>query len=512
MNLLAKNAGFNIVATLVTAVTGFLASLIAARLLGPAAFGLLSFLTWIFTTLVLLADPGLSSATQKFVAELQGAGQAAVGNRLTLILLILQCGIGLCAGISLAVFSPWLSAILNQPASRPYLVVLGVGLPAAMALAVLRARLAGFQRFDVISGVSVLSAVITLAGTILLLHYGLGVGGLIWLMVGLSLLQLVFLAPLVWKHYNLRPREPIPAFLRHKIIGYCLGVFIWTSNDAIIWQRSETFFLGRYSTVDQIGYYGLAYGLAGALVTMLPFAIAGVLMPALSRHFGAGQRDAMQNIYATATRYVVMLSLPLALGSIAIARPAVELIYGSGYSPAVWPLRILLFAGVAGSLGGVCSALFLALGKPLLAGLLGIPIAILNLALGYLLVPSHGALGAALANTTCQVLGVAAGTSYLLFNQHYRLPVKALFRTALAASLSAVLAYLMLKLLTGWVGLLVAVLLAAVVYVPALTHLGIFDPADFTWLREITKRLPDRIKLLVDRLLSTMEAASLRSR
>ncbi len=317
---------------------------------------------------------------------------------------------------------------------------------------------------------------------------------------------------LVWRRHPLRPLEAVSASLVHRVRRYCAGAFIISTFDAIIWQRSETFFLGRYSTVDQIGYYGLAYSISGVLATMLPFAASGVLMPALSHQFGAGERDTMQRTYAAATKYVVILGLPFCLGGIAVAKPAIELIYGGGYAPAVWPLQILLVSGAVVAMAGPTSALFLALGKPYLAGLWGIPIALLNLMLGYSLAGPYGAVGAALANSICQVLGVAAGITYLSHFQQFRLPVGALLRTTMAASLGAGLTYLIVTLLAGWAGLVAAVTASAIVYIPALLLAGALDSSDFAVLRGLTSALPLRSGHVTRRLVDVTEAANLRLR
>jgi O-antigen/teichoic acid export membrane protein len=333
------------------------------------------------------------------------------------------------------------------------------------------------------------------------------VRGLVWLTVSVYFLQLMVFTALVWKQHSFQPLEPVPSTLVRRVLRYCIGILIITFTNAIIWQRSETLFLGRYSTENQIAYYGLAYNIAGTLVTMIPFALSRVLMPALSQYSGAGNQGEMQRIYAATTKYVCILTL--ALGTIAIAGSLVSLIYGPIYLPVVGPLRILLLGSMIGAVAGPGSALFLALGKPHLVILWGIPNAILNLVLAYILVLSYGAVGAAIANTVCQTLGVLAGTTYLLRFARFRLPFSALFRIILAAIPSAGLAYLVTPQLTGWAGLLASVALGAAVYISILIIIGVLDSSDYVMLRGITNLLPYRVGLLVKRMLDFTEAASL---
>lgn len=510
MDKLARNASFNIIATLITATSGFLISIIATRILGQESFGQFSYVTWLFTTLIMLVDFGVSGATEKYVAELEGAGQHAVANHLTLALLITQCGIGLTTGFVLFTFSSWFVKILDQPMVQPYLSILALGIPVSMIATVLRSRLAGFQRYDLLSKVAILSAITTLVGTIVVLYIGLGVRGLVWLAICISCLQLVFFAFLVYKKYSIRQIEPIPTPLMRRLIIYCIGLFVWTTVDTITWQRSEIFFLGRYSTIDQVGHYSIAYSIAGIIGTMVPFAIAGVLMPALSFHYGAQDKDTIQQIYSTAIKYVVLFSLPICFLGIAIAKPAIILFYGVNYSPVTWPLRILLIASAAGAVGGINASLFLALGKTSLAGLWGIPIAILNLVLGFILSPPYGAIGASLANTICQVIGVMVSTIYLLHFRYLRLPITALFHIAIAASISAGLAFMITLWIPGLFGLLVSITVGAVVYSSGLILTGSLNSTDFQLLKDVSGFLPKFLSIRIFRLLTSLELIGIR--
>lgn len=487
---IAKNSSLNLLTTLVAFVTGTGASIIAARLLGPADLGLFAFVNWTFTTLLLLVDPGLSSAIAKFVSELLGSGKQAIGNTLTLAVLLVQAGIGMLAGLLLWALGDQIANLMGQPPAGLYLPVMGLAVPTAMIAGILRARLSGFQRYDLISLAGIVNSCFLLVGTVVVLAQGLGVRGLVLLTVAGSFLQLALFAFFVPRQRNLWRLEPVPAQMIRRVLSYSVGVFFITSLDSIIWQRSETFFLGLFSTTEQIAYYGLAYSIAGILVTMLPAAISGVLMPALSNYHGAGQRDRMQDIYARTTKYVEIVVLPVCLGGIAIARPMVELFYGPAYLPVVELLRILLVASAVGAMAGPGSGLFLALGKPYLAVFWAIPIAVLNVGLAFVLVKAHGAMGAAVANSVCQVLGVMFGTAYLIRFQRFSLPFAALGRAVAAATISSLVAYATVESLADWPGLVAGISLGAILYFPALVMCRAVDERDFSVLRQTVVGLP----------------------
>ncbi len=508
---IAKNAGFNYLATLVVAITGFLSSIFAARVLGPSSFGVFSYATWLFSTLLLFTDIGISSAIQKFISELEGSDARTTGNRLSLGLFIIQIAIGLTIGMLIISNRSRFENIIPQQHFQEYLTIIGIGIPIAITVAIFRARIAGFQRFDILSIISIITGVFSLFGTTFILAIGFKIRGLLWLSISIYCLQLFVLAYFIWTKYPVFPQSSIPFTTIKRLVPYCLGAFLWTVVDAVIWQRSETFFLGRYSTTEQIGYYGLAYGIATSIVTMLPFAVVGVLMPALSHFFGANDHNTMRKIYTIGSKYMVIISSPIAIGGIAIANVLVVLLFGKNYSAAIGPLRILLVSNAMGAMAGPGSALLLALGKPYIAGIIGIPIAIINLVLAYVLVPQYGAVGAAVANTICQVIGVMAGTIYLTKFLSYQLPIKAILRTIVAAMSCGIIAYLVVGQFNGWIGLVAGIFIGAVVYLLSLVIMHALEPEDYQILRTISELLPGRLHIMVGRILSWIESLSIQS-
>lgn len=510
MYQIAKNASFNLVAMLIALIASTATSIISARILGPSELGIFSFVIWLFTTLVLFIDPGMSNATEKFVAELEGRGQRAEGNSLTLILLVLNTLIGLLFGTALIVSSTWLATTLGQPAAQPYLTIMGLGLPIGMTLGILRRRLSGFQRYDLLSIVSIVSSCVTLIGTALLLAHGFGVGGVVWLTVGANLIQLGMCAIFVWRQKNLRPLAALAKPLRQRVFRYCAGIFFISCLDLIILHRFETLFLSLYSNSEQIGYYGLAYSIVFILSTTVPVALGGVLIPAFSQQFGAGERESLQRIYAVSTKYASFVGFPICLGGIAIAKSMVHLLYGEQYISVAILLQILFVATFLETISGPGSALFLSLGKPDLALFWKVPLAILTVGLGYVLVPMYAAVGAATTRMICQSLGGMALTLYLARYQRFRIPYIALLRTGLAAGAIAFLAYLVTRQFAGWGGLAAGILIAMVAYVPCLILTGAVDSEDIFLIRTLAANMPKPFQLVLISVSNIIELTSMR--
>ena len=85
------------------------------------------------------------------------------------------------------------------------------------------------------------------------------------------------------------PPRAVPAPQRTDVRHYIVAFSAMAVLDAVVWDRSEVFFLGLWGTAHDIAYYSLAFGLASRSM-ILPEIAVGALLPAFSALHGAGNR------------------------------------------------------------------------------------------------------------------------------------------------------------------------------------------------------------------------------
>ena len=119
------------------------------------------------------------------------------------------------------------------------------------------------------------------------------------------------------------PAPPMTAEAR----AYLLPLSIVAVLDAIVWDRSEVFFLGLYASSADIAYYSLAFGLA-VRIMIIPGIVVGALLPAFSALHGQGEPEEFGRLYRTALRYVGLAGVPLAALLAALAPGLVVWLYG----------------------------------------------------------------------------------------------------------------------------------------------------------------------------------------
>ena len=164
--------------------------------------------------------------------------------------------------------------------------------------------------------------------------------------------------------------------------------------------RLDQWLLGAISGSRQLGIYSVAVSWAEVLF-YLPTALAAVQRPDLVR---AGRRSAATHA-ATVFRAATVLTAVLAIGLIIAAPILCATIFGEEFRDSIFDLRVLALGafGIVAlkQLGNALTAQ----GRPTLASTaIGIGF-VATLVLDVLLIPSHGAAGAAVASTLSYTVG-----------------------------------------------------------------------------------------------------------
>jgi len=407
-----RNILFSGVRLVVSAAATICVSAIMARTLGPQNMGVYSYAMWIVGTLGILANIGLPAALTKYVSEFMGSGDHATAVRVGKRLLRTQLIAGvIVAGLTAGMWffkSPFRSIIVLA-AVMILLQALQQGFLAALA---------GVQRFDRMAWISLNAALaqVTSVGLAALLHAG--VMGMLWAtLAGLTLGT--WLAYRAVDHLLLKldttPTLSAPetrdVFLRIRKFSITISYILLL--DTIVWQRSEVLFLKWYSTLPQIAFYTLAFSIATKL-SEVSGTFSSTLLPLYSESFGRNGLKDIAAVYVRALKYLQMVMVFPCLLAAAICKPLVDLLYGASYAPVVLPLQLLLISLAVTSLGVVGSPLLVGTEKQSFIAKYGTFVAVLNIVMDVFLIPRHGALGAAVANCTAQIVGVLGGTIYTI--------------------------------------------------------------------------------------------------
>jgi O-antigen/teichoic acid export membrane protein len=174
-----------------------------------------------------------------------------------------------------------------------------------------------------------------------------------------------------------------------------------SSLAAILYMRLDQIMLASMVGDQEVGQFSAALRIA-EIWYFIPMSIVTAAFPAIlakRREDSAAYERYIQQLYDG----LAWLGIAVAALVTVFAEPAVSLLYGPAYEQAARILTIQIWAGVAVSMSFVHSRWLLAEGLQRYGLLYTVIAATLNVMLNLLLIPSHGAVGAAWATVITQI-------------------------------------------------------------------------------------------------------------
>lgn len=459
-----------------------LVSVVAARSLGPDGMGRQSFIAFaaIFgTTAVTL---GLPTALTRYIGETVGARRPEtlrplVGTVWRIETVAALVGGGVLVAIGLSGAEPRAAWILT-----------GCVCAFSVLQRVATAVLIGLQHWREASVVSLVTGTLGTAATIAVLALGGGITGMIAVGAAATFLALVSTARLAYRRLALFPAPRRDPGLHTRTWRYALISSIGVPVTLVVWFRSELFFLGHYASDEQIALYSIAFSAYTALV-ILPQTVATVLAPSFATLYGAGGSERIRAVFGRATRLLVTATLALTAAAAVLGPEVLRLAYGSEYHGTVRVFLILLVVLPLVPLFQVSTSLLFGVGRQWAQLFIGAAAAVVDLAVASVLIPTHAAVGAALANAAGQL---ALSVPVIVYAVHVVGNIswepRALMQAALAAASSGTAGLLAANWLGGVSGLAVGAVVIVVVFALVARVAPVLSPADGLWLEQTVHR------------------------
>lgn len=314
-----------------TKVVMLVATVVLARLLEPADFGLMALALLAFHFFGLLRDLGLGAT----VVLRQDFDRAAQGTVLTLMLVT-----ALAMTILVAATAPLAALALDEPRLNSILPVLAatslLGAVAWFFDSVMQRELEFRRRFA-----GLMSQTLAYAGVaIALAAAGVGVWSLVLGQVaGMAVYALTFTL--------LAPYRPRPAFDR-KIAREAVstgGGFLAQGGLAWVHQNVDYLVVGRILGTAPLGYYSMAYRLSELTHFGIADPIAKVTFPGFARMRHRGED--VSRVYLATLRLVALITCPIGAILSGTAEPFVAALFGEDWLPMIGVLAVLgVWAGV----------------------------------------------------------------------------------------------------------------------------------------------------------------------
>lgn len=396
MYLTIKNLGFHSfvygLGNLLSKLLGFLLLPIYTRYLTPADYGILALLTLTQSITVILANLGLGSALFREVIYLRRnerqAESTALYTLLVFSLLIFIIGYVLAPSISTIVFND------SAQTSLLRLIFLGVVFNNVFIVFTARLRIREQSLFY-----SVFSVSSFLVGAGLNIYFVAiirrGVEGLIIAQVILAFFQAIVC---LWSLRDLIKPNFSRATLRSMLsFGLPLVPGLVAS---LLMTSADRYILNRYTTTTMVGLYSLGYSL-GLVINLIVQAIQ-LAWPAQMFEI-AKQTDAKQQFSLTLTYYCLALGFA-SLGVSVLSREILAIMTTPAFFNAYIVVPMITLSYVFYGVRFMTTIGMAVNNKTKYASIIIVGVAILNLALSFLLIPKYGMLGAAWATLLSYII------------------------------------------------------------------------------------------------------------
>jgi PST family polysaccharide transporter len=437
----------------VSRVIAFGATLYAARVFGPDAYGVVAFAVGVNLYLSKIADFGIDAAGAKEVAE------ASVGVR-ELAASVLSARLALTALLTVAA-----AVVFRLALPEPERTILPLFVLALLPIAAnLRWVHIGLENATPVGLARVAGEALILVLILALVRSAADV----WIVpvaqvAGETLVAGLLYGVLVRRGLGFRLRwdlkTALPVFKR----GWPLLVQVLLG---LLTYNSDLLFLRVLRDSESVGYYAAAYTLI-SFAANLGMAYSMSLLPTLTRVRTTGTAADEHALVHTATTQAYAATLPLAVLGCAAASFVILLGFGADYAPATIALQVLVWSIPFSTLKFIPWVALIAQGKgnrqtgPMVWSV--VVIVVLNA----VLIPPFGLVGAAVATVVTEVVGCALMFRAAVQEGVPLVPLRRLWRpTVAAAAMQAML------LVSGSAPLFLALGLGVLAFAASLTLLG----------------------------------------
>lgn len=327
--------------TLFTMAATYLVKVYVARVLGAEQLGIYALGMTLVSLTQLLGVFGLPATAARYVAVYNGTGRYEELRGFLTRTVGIVAVLNFVLSIALVFVGPWIG--------RRFYHSTGVGtyMPMFAALVFLGALnvfycqiLAGFKdiaKRTVIT--NFIGSPVVIVFTVLLLALGTGMWGYLAAQIINALVVVILLVIAAWKLTPLPARfsfAPLPP-LNPEISSFAAAAFGMAVLDFLV-SQADKILLGFYLNPRLVGIYVLASTLSGFIPLVLQ-SVNQIFAPVIADLHARGQIEVLRRLFQTLTKWVIALTLPLALVVIAFS-PQLMRIFGPDFVSG-WPVLVI---------------------------------------------------------------------------------------------------------------------------------------------------------------------------
>lgn len=319
-------------------------TMVLARLLTPADFGLVAMVTAVVGFVSMFKDAGLSTAT----VQREQITHAQVST-----LFWINVALSLTVMLGVIALAPAIAWFYNEPRLLNITFALAGTFIFGGITAQHQALLRRQMRFKALATIEVLSMIGGISVAIIMAWQRLGY----WSLVGMAAGNAVTNCAVVWAISKWRPGWPV----RNSDVGTMLrfgGGLTGFSFLNYFTRNADNVVIGYTLGGGQLGIYAKAYGLLMMPIQQINGPVDSVMVPSLSRLQNDPER--YQRVFFRAIGMLAFVGMPMVAYLFVVADDVVSILLGAGWEGAATVFRLLSPAALLGTVnvapGWLCNS------------------------------------------------------------------------------------------------------------------------------------------------------------
>lgn len=340
-----RNVCSNWAGYIVTAVIGFLLSPFIVHSLGNTGYGLWT-LVLSLTGYFGLLDLGIRSSVGRFVSRYVALKDDEKTNRIVSTAFCILFSGGMLALLATVVVTEFFFPSFHvepqfQTAGKIALLITGGTIACTLPLGVFSSVLVAVERFDILSGVTIVGELTRAALIVIFLKLGHGLVTVALIAFSISVAQYSAMAIFAKKqHSPLRiSLNLVDRATFRELFGFGIYRFIWIVANQLIFY-TDSVVIGIFLNIGAITYYAIAGSLINYGRTVVSLA-TDTFYPAASRMDAQKDLAGLRELLIFGTRFSLLIALPLCLGFVFLGKQFITLWMGKGYAVSAIYLGVL---------------------------------------------------------------------------------------------------------------------------------------------------------------------------
>jgi stage V sporulation protein B len=482
------------ISNLLFRVGGYVYRFLMARMLGPEGYGILGYTLFFQGVFQVLSAGGLPPAIAKYVSQHKALEEDQMASQVVFTSLKFMMFLGIFFSLVMFFIGPIIANnIWHKPEVALPLQAVALITPFSVIVGAFRGAFQGIYKMEYVVITRAVEQVFMIVFAVVLVMLGFYAAGAV-IGTGIGFMASAVSAIIIFKKYMwkyLPSLDPEHKFNFRQELGliktlliFSIPVIITALSEMTIYGAS-IFILGIFMATKFSGYYNAVDPVA-RLPLVISLSVATAVLPAASEAFALKDQKLLTTYVVQSYRLVVLTVLPLCIGIAIFAKPLLELLFGSNFVFGSGALSILVIGMAFYTMFMVSSSIAQGLGYPRLPMYILVVGSIINVALNWFLIQSYGIIGAALATTITAFIIMIPILWKTYKITKVSLPFGSFAKITLASTIMGLGIFLLPQTIPG---LILAIIIAPVIYTIALVFLKGFEKRDVRIMRRMGSKL-----------------------